>query len=277
MSADMTEKDDADLVDAVGVRHRPAPPDARIVSLVPSVTELLFALGLGPNVVGRTAFCVHPRPAVKKVPSLGGTKKIDFDKLAAARPTHVVVNVDENPKSMVDRIADTGAEIVVTHPIDVEDNIPLYRTMGAVFGREAAAAGLVRDLETAMAEADAAAARLPRRDVLYLIWKDPWMTVSADTYISRMLAKVGWRTLGHDPGVRYPEVALDDATLERADLILLSSEPFPFKDRHARDLAAQFPAHAEKFMRIDGGLVSWYGSRAIDGVRYVAGLAAAVP
>lgn len=260
-------------IDAVGSRHKPAGPDARIVSLVPSVTELLFSLGLGGNVVGRTAFCIHPKPAVRKVKSLGGTKRIDFKKLKAAKPTHVVVNVDENPKGMVEQIAATGAEIVVTHPIEVEDNVPLYRMLGAIFGRAAEAEALVAQFEGALADVERRAATLPNRNVLYLIWKDPWMTVSADTYIARMLARIRWQTMGHDPKRRYPEIALDEALLSQADVVLLSSEPFPFKDRHVAELAERFPAHAAKFRAIDGELVSWYGSRAIEGLRYLADLA----
>ena len=99
------------------------------------------------------------------------------------------------------------------------------------------------------------------------------MTVSADTYIARMLARIRWRTMGHDPKRRYPEVALDETLLAGADLILLSSEPFPFKQHHVAELAERFPAHAAKFRTIDGGLVSWYGSRAIEGLRYLADLA----
>lgn len=269
----MSVPTDSPLTDAVGVRHAPAGPDARIVSLVPSVTELLFALDLGANLVGRTAFCIHPRPAVRKVKSLGGTKKIDFEKLRAANPTHAIVNVDENPKSMVDEIAATGAEIVVTHPIEVEDNVPLYRMLGAIFGRADEAEALVAQFESALADVDRRAAALPDRNVLYLIWKDPWMTVSADTYIARMLARIRWRTMSHDPERRYPEVALDEALLSRADIVLLSSEPFPFKDRHVAELAERFPAHAAKFRTVDGGLVSWYGSRAVEGLRYLADLA----
>lgn len=264
---------DSPLIDAVGARHAPAGPDARIVSLVPSVTELLFALGLGTNVVGRTAFCVHPRPAVRKVKSLGGTKRIDFEKLKAANPTHVVVNVDENPKSMVNDIAATGAEVVVTHPIGVEDNVALYRLLGAIFDRPSEAEALVAKFQSALFDVDRRAATLIEKNVLYLIWKDPWMTVSADTYIARMLARVRWRTMCHDPARRYPEVALDENLLADADRVLLSSEPFPFKDRHLRELAERFPAHAAKFRPIDGELVSWYGSRAIEGLRYLADLA----
>ncbi len=264
------------LIDAAGVRHAPAGADARIVSLVPSVTELLFDLGLGAQVVGRTAFCVYPQPAVKKVKSVGGTKQVNFEKLAGLQPTHVIVNVDENPKGMVDAIAAMGPTIVVTHPIEVEDNVALYRLLGGLFERAAEAEALVARFTERLAALKARAATLPERRVLYLIWREPWMTVSADTYIARVLALVNWQTLGHDPAVRYPTIALTDALLAEADLVLFSSEPFPFQERHLDDFRAAFPTHASKARLIDGQRVSWYGSRAILGLDYVGDLAAAL-
>jgi ABC-type Fe3+-hydroxamate transport system substrate-binding protein len=255
------------------VRHAPAGADARIVSLVPSVTELLFDLGLGAQVVGRTAFCVHPQPAVKKARSVGGTKQVNVEKLAGLKPTHVIVNVDENPKTMVEAIAALGPKIVVTHPIEVVDNVALYRLMGSLFGRAAEAEALVARFEERLAALQARAVSLPERRVLYLIWRAPWMTVSADTYIARMLALVHWRTLCHDPKVRYPTIALTEALLAETDLVLFSSEPFPFKEGHIQDFRAAFPAHAPKARAIDGQRVSWYGSRAILGLDYLADFA----
>lgn len=261
------------LIDAAGARHRPAGADARIVSLVPSVTELLFNLGLGAQVVGRTAFCVHPQPAVKKVKSVGGTKQVNVEKLAGLQPTHVIVNVDENPKGMVEAIAALGPTIVVTHPIAVEDNRALYRLLGGLFGRAAEAEALVARFEERLAALKARAAGWPERRVLYLIWRAPWMTVSADTYIARMLALIHWRTLCHDPKVRYPTIALTESLLAETDLVLFSSEPFPFQERHLAEFRAAFPKHAHKARAIDGQRVSWYGSRAILGLDYMGDLA----
>jgi ABC-type Fe3+-hydroxamate transport system substrate-binding protein len=264
------------LTDAAGTRHAPAGQAARIVSLVPSVTELLFDLGLGAQTVGRTAFCVRPRPAVKKAKSVGGTKQVNFAKLKALDPTHVVVNIDENPKGMVDAIAALGPAIVVTHPIEVEDNLRLYRLIGAVFGRAAEADALAARFAERLAALKARAARWPEKRVLYMIWRSPWMTVSADTYIARMLALANWRTLGHDPKVRYPTIDMTDALLAAADLVLFSSEPFPFKESHIEEFRRAFPGHAAKARPIDGQLVSWYGSRAVAGLDYIGDLAAAL-
>ena len=114
---------------------------------------------------------------------------------------------------------------------------------------------------------------LAERRVLYLIWKDPWMTVSSETYISRMLALVKWRTARVPGTARYPEVDLTDGLLSEADLVLFSSEPFPFKDHHLEAFGAAFPRHAAKAAPIDAEMVSWYGSRAIAGLAYLGGLA----
>lgn len=273
------------LVDAAGNPHARAATGARtaprIVSLVPSVTELLFVLGLGSSVVGRTAFCVHPSGAVKAIASVGGTKRVNLKRLLALKPTHVVVNVDENPKALADDLAGRGIAVVVTHPIEVEDNVALFRLLGGVFGAEQAADDLARRFEATLAGVRAAAKAMPARRVLYLIWKDPWMTVGADTYVSRLLATVNWNTVGArmggpgDPGAgkRYPEVALTDATLRDVDLVLLSSEPYAFTAADTRQFRAAFPAHATKARLVDGQLLSWYGSRAILGLEYLVALA----
>ena len=264
----------ADRTDFAGRAHPRAGSEPRIVSLVPSITELLFDLGLGPFVVGRTTFCVHPRAAVRSVPRVGGTKTVRLDRLREVGPTHVIVNVDENRRSDVDAIKSFAPHVVVTHPLVPGDNPGLYRLLGAIFGREAAADALARDFASELDALRAAAGRLPSRRVLYLIWKEPWMTVSRDTYISRTLALVNWETAGHDPGVRYPEVELGEALFAGIDLVLLSSEPYPFKPEHATLVRAAPGGRRVPIALIDAEMVSWYGSRAIRGLRYLADFAA---
>jgi ABC-type Fe3+-hydroxamate transport system substrate-binding protein len=259
--------------DAAGTGHCPAGANPRIVSLVPSITETLFALDLGGVVVGRTAFCAHPRECIGRVPSIGGTKRINLAKLYALAPTHVIVNVDETPRALAEALAAAGYVVVVTHPIEVSDNLALYRLLGGLFGRPAQAEELCRRFLAADATLTAVARKLPERRVLYLIWKDPWMTISADTYIARMLVRIRWRAVGGDPSVRYPTIALDDALLAEADLVLFSTEPFPFTHRHLAEFALAHPAHAGKAMLIDAEMTSWYGCRAIAGLRYLGDLA----
>jgi len=261
------------LRDADGRRHAPAGAGARIVSLVPSVTELLFALGLGPRVVGRTSFCVHPSPEVDAVPAVGGTKKVLLEKLAAVRPTHVIVNVDENRREDVPRIEALGAEVVVTHPLGPDDNPALYRLLGGLFGAEEPAERLCGELAAALRRARERAGGWRARNVLYLIWHRPWMTVSRDTYISRMLELVRWHTLPATAEARYPRVEDDDPVWREAEEVLLGSEPYPFRAKHVDEVGALLADPEVPVRLVDAEMVSWYGSRAIAGVRYLADLA----
>ena len=159
---------------------------------------------------------------------------------------------------------------MVSHPLQPADNLELFRLLGGIFGVEERAEALCHRLETALQAV--AGETWPQKSVLYLIWQDPWMTVSRDTYVSRLLELVGWRTLGHDPERRYPEVTVDDALLAGTDLVLLPSEPFEFTAEHRDAFAREYPQVAEPVL-IDGEMVSWYGSRAIQGVEYLAALA----
>lgn len=262
-----------DFIDDAGTPHGAVGSEARIVSLVPSLTELLFDLGLGDLVVGRTAYCVHPRGRVRSAVSVGGTKRINLDKFRSLAPTHAVVNIDETPRGLAEDLAACGAEVVVTHPIAVQDNLRIYRLLGGLFGRHEAAETLCGRFEAAFTSLSAAAADLPPRRVLYLIWKDPWMTVSRETYVSRMLDLVRWETVPGEAASRYPVVDLSSGILNAADLVLFSSEPFPFKETHLAAFRQAFPEHAHKAAPIDAEMVSWYGSRAVAGLGYLGELA----
>jgi ABC-type Fe3+-hydroxamate transport system substrate-binding protein len=250
--------------DWAGTTHPPAGGDARIACLVPSLTELLFALGLGDRVVARTGFCVHPRDAVKRVRKVGGTKDPDLAALRDLAPTHLVVNVDENRRDVVDAARDFIPHVIVTHPARPEDNRRLFRLFGAIFGCKHEAEALCARLDSALADLDAVTAVLPRERVLYLIWREPWMSVARDTYISATLARAGLDTVPEAAARRYPELADDDAAWRAADRILVSSEPFAFRARDAEALAARWGKPATL---IDGEWTSWYGVRAIEGLR----------
>lgn len=258
------------IVDALGVVHRPF-ATARIACLVPSITETLFALGLGEQVVARTGFCIHPEPAIRDVPKVGGTKDVNIGKLIATEPTHVIVNIDENTKPVVDHLRRVIPHVIVTHPITPEDNFSLYRLLGATFCRGEAAEALCDKLAAALVRAQATAARFPTESVLYVIWKDPWMSVSRDTYVSRMLASVGWKTLPIQASKRYPEVPDTDSSWQTADRILLSSEPYLFGEEHATQLRSERRL-SQPVQLIDGEMVSWYGVRAIAGLDYLAAM-----
>jgi ABC-type Fe3+-hydroxamate transport system substrate-binding protein len=253
--------------DWAGVEHPPVTVPPRIASWVPSLTESLFALDLGSQVVARTGFCIHPRDGVRRIPKTGGTKDPDIAALRALAPTHLVVNVDENRREHVDAARAFIPNVIVTHPMAPEDNPRLYALFGAIFGREEAATGLAAQFNTALAALDDAVAALPRQRVLYVIWKKPWMSVSRDTYISRTLARAGMDTLPAEAARRYPEIDGADPVWREAERILLSTEPYAFRPR---DVDALQRATGKPVALIDGEWTSWYGVRAIEGLRALA-------
>jgi len=259
----------ARLVDAAGTRHTPARGDARIVSLVPSITELVCDLGLAAQLVGRTGFCIHPREVVRRIPKVGGTKDVDLDKLRALRPTHVILNIDENRKEDARALAEFVPALIVTHPLRPLDNIALYRLVGGIFGREGRAEALCGEFEDAYAGLQSAARAFSLDRVLYLIWKNPWMTVSRDTYVSRMLALVKWETVPAVCADRYPEIALNSDVLDGASVVLLASEPYVFRETHVTELRAESFMRDRNIALIDGEMTAWYGSRAIKGLGYL--------
>lgn len=261
----------ADLRDAAGTLHERAGADARIVSLVPSITELVCDLGLADRLVGRTGFCIHPKSRLRSVPKVGGTKTVDVGKIRALAPTHVILNIDENEKPLAAALSEFVPHLIITHPVAPLDNLPLYRLIGGIFGAIEPAERLCADYRIAY-DALAGDAYTPRK-VLYLIWKGPWMTVSHDTYVSRTIALAGLDTLpaADDPAgtARYPEISLAEDWIAATEVVFLSTEPYTFRARHVDELS-RHPAFAGKPVRlIDGEMTSWYGSRAIEGLRYL--------
>jgi ABC-type Fe3+-hydroxamate transport system substrate-binding protein len=234
----------------------------RIASLVPSLTELLFALGRGPQVVARTGFCIHPREA-RAVPKVGGTKDPDLAKLRALSPTHLVVNVDENRREDVDAAREFVPNVVVTHPLAPIDNLALFAMFGEAFDCRARAAALAARLQASLAGVQDAMRDVAPERVLYLVWRKPWMTVSRETYVSASLALVGWDTLPATAHARYPRVEDDDPAWRDAGRILLSSEPYAFRKRDVQEMKER---HGKPVALVDGEWTSWYGVRAIEGL-----------
>lgn len=252
--------------DALGTRHPAADPATppRIVSLVPSITELVCELGLAPYLVGRTGFCIHPASVVQSVPKIGGTKDVNIEKIRRVKPTHLIVNIDENEKPTVDALATFIPHVIVTHPLAPLDNLALFRMLGGIFGATEQAERLCAQFSDALAGMPS-----PQHTqrVLYCIWKEPWMTVSCDTYIAQMLALKGWQQWqADDPAIRYPVFAWTASVLNAIDRILLSSEPYRFTDADARGLQEET---GKPVTLVDGEMLSWYGSRAIAGLRYL--------
>ncbi|HEY7607826.1 MAG TPA: helical backbone metal receptor [Alphaproteobacteria bacterium] len=264
------------LIDAIGAAHAPADAGARIACLVPSITELFCALGLGDRLVARTRFCIHPAEMLGSVPVVGGTKKVNLAKLRALAPTHAILNVEENTREMEAALREFVPHVIVTYPRRPEDNPPLYRLLGGIFGKAAAAEALAAKFDAAHRRLLALQPGLPRRRVLYFIWKHPWMGISRGTYIANALALVNWQVVGHRDGVDYPELALSPELLTEAELILFSTEPYPFKEADLDEFARERNCPRTKLRLIDGEYASWYGPRAIAGLDYLGELAQSI-
>lgn len=252
----------------------------RIASLVPSVTELLVDLGLLPWLVARTGFCIHPRELLQTVPKVGGTKDVKLDRLRELAPTHVIVNVDENERPTVDALRTFVPAVIVTHPCAPEDNLALYARMAGHFGHlpgvRERADRMAEALRRTLRHAAEVALDRPRRRVLYAIWRDPWMTVARDTYISRTLALARWETWpavdgGSTGAARYPAFAWDEPWVDTLDAVWLSSEPYRFGPADVAVVTQRLRARgvAAGVRLVDGEALSWYGSRAVPGIEYL--------
>jgi ABC-type Fe3+-hydroxamate transport system substrate-binding protein len=259
-----------EFIDAIGQSHIPfsllsARP--RVVSLVPSITELLCDLGLENYLVGRTGFCIHPEAKVKEIAKIGGTKDVNVEKIRQLTPTHLIVNIDENEKPTVDLLSAFIPHVIVTHPITPVDNLALYRLLGGIFDVKKRAEELCEAFESTYAQLPIQPAT---KTMVYCIWKDPWMTVSSDTYIANMLKLIGW-DVWTSPKLhnRYPSFEWDDVNLNEIDGVLLSSEPYRFTELDVNELEQKI---ARPVRLVDGEMLSWYGSRAIPGLHYLRGL-----
>jgi ABC-type Fe3+-hydroxamate transport system substrate-binding protein len=223
----------------------------KVVSLVPSITEALFDLGLTENeVIGRTKFCIHPEDKVKNVPIIGGTKNINIDKIKALKPDLILANKEENIKEQVEALMD-DFKVLVTNVETIEDNYYLLKTLGNTFNKEEKAQQFnlkIYDiLQQAKLDSTVKAA--------YLIWKNPYMTIGSDTFIHKILAEIGFENIFKDK-TRYPEIQIED--LADAEVIMLSSEPFPFKEKHIEEMKSFYPD--KKIIIVDGEVFSWYGT-----------------
>jgi ABC-type Fe3+-hydroxamate transport system substrate-binding protein len=263
------------LVDASGVPFTPRRPPRRIVSLVPSTTELLCDLGLAGELVGVTAYCVEPRAVVRSKVRIGGEKNPDLERIRGLAPDLVVANVEENVRADVEALRAWGIPVWVTYPRTVDEGLRMIRELGEVTGAGAAATAMAGQLEQSVERArDRARGRVPAR-VFYAIWREPYMTVGGDTYISDVLATGGAANVFADSPQRYPAVSLPEVAARRPDVILLPDEPFRFRRVHVADFA-DYPAVAAvrdgRIHLVDGKPFSWHGRRLADALAALAAL-----
>lgn len=256
-------------------RRRPAgPPPARIVSLVPSLTEALFVLGLGDRVVGVTEWCVHPAEAVAALPRVGGTRTPDLEAIRQLRPDLVIANQEENRRRDVERLAAAGIPVWVTYPRTVREGAALLRELAGLGAAPEAVRGVVEPVEAAVAHAEAVRPLHPVR-VFCPIWRDPWMAVGADTYAHDLLVLCGGANVFADRQERrYPIVTLDEVVARQPEVVVLPDEPYAFGPRDVAELM-RLPvpaARAGRITVIDGTQTSWYGPRIRAAIETLRGL-----
>lgn len=237
----------------------------RIVSLVPSQTELLYDLGLEESIVGVTKFCIHPVHLKKTKRIVGGTKKVHYDKIAALEPDIILCNKEENTKEMVQEL-EKIAPVHVSDIATIDDALELIMLYGALLSVRIQARAICSKVMFQLEQFKTFIKDIPVRKVAYFIWREPWMVAGEGTFIDYLLKLNKFENIYKDK-TRYPEVQIKKLRLEGdPELVLLSSEPYPFKEEHAFEIG-RFTHHA-KVIFVDGEMFSWYGSRLIKAFDY---------
>ncbi len=240
----------------------------RIVSLVPSQTELLYDLGLDREVRGITRFCIHPEHWYRSKTRVGGTKKLHLDKIRALAPDLIIANKEENRKEEIDALADEFP-VWISDVKNLEEALAMISGVGRICGRQEKAHAVCREI----VQAFEALRRVQPLQVAYLIWEEPLMVVGGNTFINDILQRWGLYNIYEKHG-RYPCTDPDELKSLSPDLLILASEPFPFQEKHARHLQAWMPG--VQTVIADGELFSWYGSRLRHTPAYLNRLAASL-
>jgi len=239
----------------VTVPHQPK----RIISLVPSQTELLYDLGLNDEVVGQTLFCIHPQEMPKVKPVVGGTKNVKLDRVDALKPDLIIANKEENDKAQIEALMQKYP-VWISDIKNLDDALDMVNKVGELIDKIAEAALISQNIKNSFSGIISNTQNgIAGKKVLYLIWRKPWMSAGNDTFINEMINSMGLLNATKNKEGRYPELTSNDIVTLCPDFIFLSSEPYPFKEKHINEL--QFICPQSKIILVDGELFSWYGSR----------------
>lgn len=239
----------------------------RIVSLVPSLTETICHFGLQEHLVGCTHYCTEPKSLRKTVPAVGGTKDANLSHILQLKPTHIIVNLEENTSALIQELKRRSSEyrfkLIETFLEDPEDNFTLIQNLSEHFEFSVQGAEWIERQRSALYALRETMSLKPPFTFAYFIWMNPWMVAGNRTYISKCLSLIGGQNVietGTEPTERYPIVEPSDAVIQNADWLLFSSEPFPFKNRHIEKYLTESGLN-QPTMKVDGQALSWYGSR----------------
>lgn len=240
-------------------------PPKRIISLVPSQTELLFDLGLDKEIIGLTKFCIHPIEKFAERSKIGGTKKLNIEKIRSLEPDLIIGNKEENQQEQIEELMEEFP-VWMSDIYSLEDAKQTIRQIGELVDRQPEAAYLNHLINSGFTDLQTLAAQNGlNKTVAYLIWREPFMAAGKDTFIDDMLMLNGLSNVVKIS--RYPELALPELAELKPDLVFLSSEPYPFKQKHLEEIQQFLPG--AKIMLVDGEMFSWYGSRLVKAVQYL--------
>ncbi|MDQ3683253.1 MAG: helical backbone metal receptor, partial [Bacteroidota bacterium] len=226
----------------------------RIISLVPSQTELLYSLGLEEEVIGITKFCVHPQHWFRHKIKIGGTKQLDINKIKNLQPDLIIANKEENTREQIEELT-IHFPVWVSDVSTLKDALSMISSIGNIVDKKKESQNLVKEIKKNFSAFIPPTSKLK---TCYLIWREPYMAVGGDTFINNMLVRAGFQNVFTDKP-RYPEINISLLSSANCDLLLLSSEPYPFKEKHVVELQTKLPA--TKIILADGEIFSWYGSR----------------
>lgn len=233
-------------------------PPQRIISLVPSITELLYDLGLGDRVVGITKFCLYPKDWYCNKSRIGGTKNVDFEKIKELNPDLIIANKEENNKKEVKELIDSYP-VYVSDINNFEEAYLFIESISSILDVAFKGELLLDDIKESIQSI-----KKSNKKVIYLIWKEPLIAVGKNTFINNVIESLGWVNACEEN--RYPEISLSKLMDDSVDCVLLSSEPFPFKESHQKEF--QLAGLSTRTILVDGEIFSWYGSRMLKMGKY---------
>lgn len=250
----------------MGTTHSFETSPKRIISLVPSQTELLHDLGLEDRIIGITKFCVHPYHFKSRKKIVGGTKKVHFEKIKLLEPDIIICNKEENTKEIVDQLS-AIAPVWVTDIFTIKDNLQMIQDFGNLFNKRVESQKWISKIENSQYDFEVFIKEKPIKKVAYFIWANPYMVAGNNTFINELLRLNHFENVYEAKESRYPEIDLEKIISEgNPEYVLLSSEPFPFKEEHA--VAIRNHTQHAKAIFVDGEMFSWYGSRLLKAFAY---------
>ena len=248
-----------EVIDMLGRIVKIQKPIQRVVSLVPSQTEFLYELGLKDKIVAQTVFCVHPKSHYKKATKIGGTKKIRYEELDELQPDLIICNKEENNEEIVE-VLSAKYPVWVSDIKNIDDAFYMMRSLAELLDAKSEADDVIKKITLSLNQKKIR----HQYHCVYLIWRNPFMSVGNDTFINHMLQRSGFNNIIKEK--RYPEISSEDLQTLNPEVVLLSSEPYPFKEKHVEELKTLLPN--SKILMVDGELFSWYGSRLLNSQPY---------